>query len=53
MLCSFLENIGIGDSTKNNGILFLIATGDRALRIEVGYGLEGRITDRKSWKNIK
>lgn len=36
---------GIGDKTKNNGVLFLIAPNDRKMRIEVGYGLEGALTD--------
>ena len=36
---------GIGDARMNNGILLLIAKDDRAFRIEVGYGLEGAITD--------
>jgi uncharacterized protein len=35
-------------STKNNGILLLAAIEDRKTRIEVGYGLEGRITDAVS-----
>jgi len=38
------EKWGVG-SKKNNGILFLLAIEDRKSRIEVGYGLEGKITD--------
>jgi len=35
-------------SEKNNGIVFLIAKNDRKMRIEVGYGLEGALTDATS-----
>lgn len=35
----------IGKKDKNNGVLFLIALKDKKLRIEVGYGLEGALTD--------
>lgn len=38
---------GIGDKEKNNGVLLLLSTGDRELRIEVGYGLEGALPDGK------
>lgn len=36
---------GIGQKKHDNGVLFLIASQDRDLRIEVGYGLEGVLTD--------
>lgn len=35
----------LGDKAKDNGVLFLISQQDRALRIEVGQGLEGAIPD--------
>ncbi|UXN05470.1 TPM domain-containing protein [Bartonella sp. HY761] len=35
----------LGQKDQNNGVLFLIAPNDRAVRIEVGYGLEGVLTD--------
>ncbi len=36
---------GIGKKDVDNGLLILIAPNDRVYRIEVGYGLEGFITD--------
>src|SRR5258706_11241190 len=36
---------GIGGSKHNNGVLLLVAANDHKIRIEVGYGLEGAITD--------
>jgi len=39
---------GIGDKEKNDGVLILLSVGDRASRIEVGYGLEGILTDSKT-----
>ena len=39
---------GIGKKGSDNGILLLLATEDRKVRIEVGYGLEGTVTDLQS-----
>lgn len=39
------EKWGIGKAAEGNGVLLLISISDRKLRIEVGYGLEGVITD--------
>ncbi|MBD0259323.1 MAG: TPM domain-containing protein, partial [Cytophagales bacterium] len=36
---------GLGQRGKNNGVLLLVAVNDRKLRIEVGSGLEGVLTD--------
>ncbi len=38
----------LGEAKKNNGVLFLVAPNDRKMRIEVGYGLEGTLTDALS-----
>lgn len=37
-----------GDKKLNNGALMLVALDDRKVRIEIGYGLEGAITDAHS-----
>lgn len=36
---------GLGDKTRNDGALLIVAPTERKLRIEVGYGLEGILTD--------
>ena len=38
---------GIGKKDRDNGLLFLWSTGDRKVRVEVGYGLEGILPDGK------
>lgn len=38
---------GIGSKEKNNGVLMLIAPNEKALWIEIGYGLEGPLPDGK------
>jgi uncharacterized protein len=37
----------IGKKSKDNGLLLLWSTGDRRVRVEVGYGLEGVLNDGK------
>lgn len=39
------ETWKIGQKGKDNGILFVVASNERKIRIEVGRGLEGRLTD--------
>ena len=38
----------LGEKTKNNGVLLLVAPNERRVRIEVGYGLEATLTDALS-----
>jgi uncharacterized protein len=38
----------IGQRDKNNGVLLIVAPNERRVRIEVGYGLEGALTDAVS-----
>jgi uncharacterized protein len=39
---------GIGQKGKDNGALLIVARDERKVRIEVGYGLEDRLTDVQS-----
>lgn len=43
----------IGQEGANNGILLIIAPNERKMRIEVGYGLEGIMTDALSNRIIR
>jgi uncharacterized protein len=49
---SFSHRVGItwklGQKGTDNGVLLLIALRERKVRIEVGYGLEGTLTDLRS-----
>jgi uncharacterized protein len=38
----------LGQAQKNNGVLLLVAPAEHKVRIEVGYGLEGTLTDALS-----
>ncbi|KFB08586.1 hypothetical protein EL18_02839 [Nitratireductor basaltis] len=39
---------GLGHTGEDNGVLLLVVPNDRKMRIEVGYGLEGTLTDLHS-----
>jgi uncharacterized protein len=39
---------GIGQEGRDNGALLIVAPEEREVRIEVGYGLEGELTDAQS-----
>lgn len=43
----------LGSKDKDDGVLLLIAANDHKLRIEVGYGLEGSLTDYQSGNIIR
>jgi uncharacterized protein len=47
------EAWGIGQKSKNNGLLILLSMEERAVRMEVGYGLEDRLTDALSRRIIE
>lgn len=44
---------GIGQKGKDNGILITIATDDHADRIEVGKGLESKVTDSRAGRILR
>ncbi len=43
---------GIGQKGKNNGALLIVDAAEKQVRIEVGYGLEGTLTDAASFEII-
>lgn len=43
----------LGQKGKDNGVLVLVAPADRRMRIEVGYGLEGSLTDAEAGRIIR
>ncbi len=43
----------IGQKNKNNGVLLIISMAEKKLRIEVGYGLEGALTDKTAHEIIE
>ena len=43
----------LGQRGRDNGVLLLVVSQDRRIRIEVGYGLEGKLTDAVSSRIIR
>ncbi|MGD9729437.1 MAG: YgcG family protein [Nitrospiraceae bacterium] len=43
----------LGQKGTDNGVLLLVAIKDRKVRIEVGYGLEGTLTDARSAQIVR
>ncbi|MBX3705568.1 MAG: TPM domain-containing protein [Pseudomonadales bacterium] len=44
---------GIGRAGVDDGVLLIVAAAERQIRIEVGYGLEGTLTDAAAWDIIQ
>ena len=44
--------LGIGQKGRDNGVLLLVAPHEHKVRIEVGYGLEGVLTDMRAKRII-
>lgn len=42
----------LGQKTQDNGALLFVSMKDRAIRIEVGYGLESNLTDARTYQII-
>lgn len=47
------EQWKLGQKGKDNGVLVVVAPQDRRMRIEVGYGLEGTLTDAAAARIIR
>lgn len=45
---ALFQKWGIGKKGADNGVLFIMALEERKMRIEVGYGLEGVLTDGRA-----
>ena len=48
-----LDSWKLGQKGKDNGVLVIVVPNDRKMRIEVGYGLEGTLTDVASSRIIR
>lgn len=45
---SRFRSLGLGSKERNDGVMLLYTAKENHVRIEIGYGLEGRITDGKA-----
>ncbi|MEL6303929.1 MAG: TPM domain-containing protein [Bacteroidota bacterium] len=50
---NWLSSWGIGRADEDNGVLILLARGDRKVSIQTGYGVEGLLTDMMSRRIIE
>lgn len=50
---SFGNRNGLGQPDKNNGVMLVVAPKERKVRIAVGYGLEGLLTDRRAGQIVQ
>jgi uncharacterized protein len=47
------NRLGIGQADKDNGVLLVVAPNEKKVRIAVGYGLEGLLTDERAAQIIQ
>lgn len=47
------RRMGVGQADKDNGVLLVVAPNEHKVRIEVGYGLEALLTDRRAYHIIQ
>src|SRR5690606_14236251 len=47
------ETWKLGSKERDDGLLFVVSVGDRAVRIEVGGGIEGALTDVQAGRIIR
>lgn len=52
-VAELFELWGVGEKGKDNGVMFLVAIEDRQMRIETGYGVEGKLNDAKAGRIIR
>ena len=50
---SVFEQWKLGQKGKDNGVLMIVVPADHKMRIEVGYGLEGALTDAQAGRIIR